>query len=71
MIPLIQTLCGIGIVAGAGGLVWHKSLSDNEKQKAERMARQLAVTLYRQSVEHVTPEQARRIETIVRESMSA
>jgi hypothetical protein len=48
-------------------LVWHKSLSDNEKQKAERMARQLAVTLYRQSVEHVTPEQARRIETIVRD----
>ena len=71
MIPLIRILCAVGVIAGVGGLVWYDSMSDNEKQKADRIARQLAVRLYRQSVENVTPEQATKIETIVRERMSA
>ena len=68
---MIRTICAIGAVAAVGGLVWYDSLSENDKQKADRIARQLAARLYRQSVENVTPEQATKIETIVRERMSA
>lgn len=71
MIGLIPNDGSIGVSTRFRGLVWYELLADNEKQKADRIARQLGVKLYRQSVHNVTPEQARRIETIVRERMDA
>lgn len=71
MIPLIPILCALGIVAGAGGLAWYESLSDDEKQKADRMAGELAWKLYQKSVKNLTRDQADRIATIVRERLGA
>ena len=69
MIPLIPILCALGIVGGAGGLMWHESLSDEEKQKADRMAHDLAWKLYQKSVKNLTRDQADRITTIVSERL--
>ena len=66
MFPIIPLVCVAGFIASAIGLTWYDSLSQSEKEDADKLAADYAWQLYRCSVKNLTADQAHTVATLVK-----
>jgi hypothetical protein len=57
MFQILPLLFGGSFVATALGLTWHDSLSKDQKKLVDRRAKELAMTLFKKSLEYLTQNQ--------------
>lgn len=69
MFPIFPLVSAILVATGGVGLYWYDCMSRDEREKADRMAAELALELYETSVRNLTREQANHVAAVVRQRM--
>ncbi len=66
MFPIVPILGLLAIIGGGATLLWYDNLSQQEKDRANRLTAQYANQLFGKSVKELTSAEASRIHALVR-----
>lgn len=66
MFPIVPILALIAIFGGGATLLWYDNLSQQEKDRANRLTMQYAKELFGKTVNELTSAEASRIHALVR-----
>jgi len=69
--PWVGLVASILTALGLYGLCWYHSLSDEDRQEADRLAAQYAWSLYNKGVDQLTRLQMSRVLTLVKGHFAA
>jgi hypothetical protein len=63
--PLVGALSAVAAALGIYGLVWYEGMTKEEKEEADRLASQYAMTLYNKGLDQLTSHQLSRVQALV------